>query len=52
VLLSRILPTIIVVEMFIAGIPYACIGKWGSAVYWWAAALLNFAVIYIIPKVG
>jgi len=44
--LINILPTIIMIESFAASIPLACAGRWGSACYWFAAGLLNWAVIY------
>lgn len=48
----NVLPIVIMVEAFVAAIPLAIIGRYGSALYWIAAGLLNLAVIFIIPKVG
>ncbi len=50
--LINILPVIIMVESFAASIPLACTGRWGSALYWFAAGLLNGAVIYGIKALG
>jgi hypothetical protein len=47
-----LLPIIIMVESFLAVIPYAFSQKWGSAMYWLAAGLLNLAVIFMIKKFG
>jgi len=48
-MLLKILPTIIMIEAFLACIPYLCARAWGPALYWFAAGLLNLAVIYLIP---
>jgi len=50
--LLNVLPVIIMVESFAASIPLACAGRWGSALYWFAAGLLNCAVIYGIKTLG
>lgn len=50
--MAKILPTIIMIEMFLAAIPYLVSGKYGSALYWFAAGLINLAVIYILPRFG
>jgi hypothetical protein len=47
--LLHLLPIIIMAESFLACIPLAIAHKWGSALYWLSAGLLNFAVIYLIP---
>ena len=47
-----ILPIVIMVESFAAAIPLAVGGRYGSALYWFAAGLLNFSVIYLIRRVG
>lgn len=47
-----ILPTIIVIESILAGIIYAINHKWGSALYWISAALLNISAIWLIKKAG
>ena len=46
------LPTVIMIESFAACVPYALARQWGPAVYWFAAGLLNLAVIYLIPGAG
>jgi hypothetical protein len=46
--LIDVLPVIIMMESFVACIPLAIYGRWGSALYWFAAGLLNFAVIFCI----
>lgn len=50
--MAKILPTIIMIEMFLASIPYLVSGKYGSFTYWFTAGLINFAVIYLLPKFG
>jgi len=47
-----VLPVLIMIEMFLASIPYAIAGKWGTALYWFAGGLLNCAVIFGIRKFG
>ncbi|MBT7630982.1 MAG: hypothetical protein HN597_14955 [Desulfobacula sp.] len=46
---SIFLPLIIMTESFTAGIIYSFAGKPGQAIYWFAAGVLNFAVIFLIP---
>lgn len=46
------LPVIIMAESFLAVVPLAICGRYGSALYWFAAGLLNFAVIFGIRKYG
>ena len=48
----KILPTIIMIESFLASIPLLIYGRYGSALYWLCAGLLNFAVIYGIKRFG
>ena len=43
------LPSVIMVQSFGASLIYAGARQWGPAVYWFAAGLLNLAVIYLIP---
>ena len=43
----HLLPTIIMVESFVAAAVYAASCKWWPALYWTAAGLLNLAVIMI-----
>jgi len=45
-------PTIVMIQMFLASIPYAITRHWGSALYWFSAGLLNFGVIFLIKKFG
>jgi len=46
------LPVIIMVESFAASVPLFCAGRYGSALYWFAAGLLNLAVIVGIKRFG
>lgn len=46
----KIFPILIMVESFAASVVYFFLGKIGPAVYWFAAGLLNLAVIFLIPK--
>lgn len=48
----NILPIIIMVESFAASIPLFVCKRWGSAIYWFSAGLLNFAVIFCIKRFG
>lgn len=48
-MILKALPTIIMIESFAACLTYAAYRQWGQAVYWFAAGLLNLAVIYLIP---
>ena len=48
----NILPIIIMIESFLASIPLIACGRWGSGLYWFAAGLLNFAVIFLIKRWG
>ncbi len=48
----HVLPIIIMVESFAASIPLAIYGKWGSALYWFSAGLLNIAVIFCVKRFG
>jgi len=48
----HILPTVIVIESILASIIYAAGGKFGSALYWISAALLNISVIWLIKNIG
>lgn len=45
-------PLLMIILSFAAGITYACIGKWGSAIYWICAGFLSLSVTFIIPKIG
>jgi len=47
--MDNLLPLIIMLESFAAGLVYLAIWKPGPALYWIAAGLLNLAVIYLIP---
>lgn len=48
-MILKFLPTIIMIESFLACVPYLYQQKWGMGLYWFAAGLLNLAVIYLIP---
>jgi len=48
----KILPVIIMVECFAASIPLFICQRWGSGVYWFAAGMLNFAIIFGVKKYG
>ena len=50
--LLDLLPIIIMIESFLASIPLLIYGRWGSGLYWFAAGLLNFTVIFLIKKWG
>ena len=50
--LLDILPLIIMIESFLASIPLAIYSRWGSALYWFAAGLLNLAVIFGISRIS
>ena len=43
-----LLPIVIMLESLAAGIVYTCYDKPVVALYWYAAALLNFAVILMV----
>ena len=45
------LPKIMIVQYLICGIGYAAVGKWGNAIYWFAAAVLTIGLL-MIPKYG
>ena len=47
-----ILPTIIIVESLAAAGILAAAGRWGSALYWAAAGLLNIAVVFLVGRWG
>jgi hypothetical protein len=47
-----VLPVIIAVESVAASIPLLLKGAYGSAVYWLAAGILNFSVIFLIKRFG
>lgn len=48
----QILPMVIMAESFLASIPLAVCGKYGSAMYWFAAGCLNLAVIFLVKRFG
>jgi len=48
----QILPLLIMLESFLAAVPLAIAGRWGPAVYWFAAGLLNFSVIFMMERTG
>ena len=47
--MAKLLPIIIMLESFSAGMIYASTGKMGESIYWLSAAALNFAVVFLIP---
>lgn len=47
----NLVPTIMMVEAFIAVIPYASTGRWGSALYFLSAGFITAGVL-LIPKFG
>ncbi|MHA2343509.1 MAG: hypothetical protein ACXADW_16705 [Candidatus Hodarchaeales archaeon] len=50
--LLDILPIIIIVESFLASIPLAIYGRWGSALYWFSCGLIGTAVVFVIGRYG
>jgi len=48
----NVLPIIIMAESFLASIPLLIYGRYGSGLYWFAAGLLNLAVIFGVKKLG
>lgn len=48
----NLLPTLVMALSFCAVPPLVIAGKWGSALYWLAAGLLNAAVIFGIARFG
>jgi len=47
--MDKLFPIIIMSESFVAGLIYLLTGKPGASLYWFAAGLLNLAVIFLIP---
>jgi hypothetical protein len=47
-IIANLLPTVIMIESFLAGIVYLYYEKYGSSIYWFAAGLLNLSVIYLM----
>jgi len=50
--LIYILPTLVIIESFLAVIPLSLTGKWGSAMYWFAVGIVNFAATFLIRRFG
>jgi len=48
----NILPIVIMIESFAASVPLFVCGRWGSGLYWFAAGLLNFTVVFGVKKWG
>lgn len=46
--IAHLLPKIIMIESLLASIIYVYYNKAGPALYWFAAALLNFSVTYLM----
>jgi hypothetical protein len=51
-LIQNILPIIIITESILAAGILFFYQKWGSGLYWLAAGILNFSVIFLIKKWG
>ena len=51
-MMEKILPIIIMIEMFAASVPYFFQGKIGSGLYWFAAGLISLAIVFLMPKFG
>ena len=51
-IIENILPVLIMIESFLASIILVVSHKYGSALYWGAAGLLNMSVIFLIKKFG
>ncbi len=49
---TDILPVVIIIESLAAAGILAVAGRWGSALYWAAAGLLNIAVVFLIGRWG
>jgi hypothetical protein len=47
-----VLPTIIIVESYLACIPLVITHRWGSALYWFSAGTINIAAVYLIKRYG
>ena len=50
--LLDMLPVIIMLESLAASIPLFVCGRYGTAIYWFSAGLLNFSVIFLIKNFG
>jgi hypothetical protein len=50
--LLDVLPTVIMIESFLASFFLIFGGRWGSALYWFAAGLINAAVIFGVRQYG
>lgn len=48
----NILPLLISLECALASIPLLMCRKWGSAIYWVGAALVNFSAAILIRRFG
>jgi len=48
----NVLPIIIMIESFVASASLCYCHRYGSALYWFAAGLLNLAVIFCIRRFG
>ena len=45
-------PTLVITSSTIAGIIFIFVGKYGTGIYWLAAAAINYAATFLIPKLG
>lgn len=43
------LPNLMIILAVIATIIFFVEGKWGSALYWFCGALINFVATYVMP---
>ena len=48
----KILPIIIMIESFLAIIPLLIYGRYGSALYWFAAGIIAYTITFGIQKFG
>ena len=48
----KILPVIIMIESFLAVIPLLIYGRYGSALYWFAAGIIAYTITFGIQKFG
>lgn len=44
--LTKLVPTAIIILMVLSAIPYVFTGDWRRAVFWVAAAILNFVATF------
>jgi len=49
---ERVFPVLVMVLCALGSAVYLFNGKWGSAMYWIAAFLINFSIVFLVPKFG